>query len=107
MMRTIETRTGDYYGDGSQNLIWEIRDEQGVTAELYVSADSHEIMNIEVRSDRRGEGLARTLFETASAQTAVYHAPIAHRTDEGNAFALAVGGETISYSCDCFGCQED
>lgn len=102
---TIYQRTGDYYGDGTNNLIWEITDEQGIAAELYVSADRHEIMNIEVRRDRRGEGLARALYEAATSETTVYHAPVAHRTEEGDAFARAVGGETISYPCDCAGCD--
>jgi GNAT superfamily N-acetyltransferase len=103
----ITSRTGDYYGDQSTNLIWEIRDEQGVAAELYVSTDRHEIMNVEVREDLRGQGLARSLYQAATAETTIYHAPIAHRTEEGHAFALAVGGDTASYPCDCFGCQED
>lgn len=107
-MQTMETthRTGDYYGDGSRNLIWEIADEQGIAAELYVSVDRHEIMNVEVRSDRRGEGLARALYETA-ASTDIYHAPVAHRTEEGDAFARAVGGDTISYPCACAGCDTE
>lgn len=106
-MQTMEitSRTGDYYGDGSHNLIWEIADEQGVAADLYISVDRHEIMNVEVRSDRRGEGLARALYETAASTTDIYHAPVAHRSEEGDAFARAVGGPTISYPCDCAGCD--
>lgn len=108
-MRTAEIhhRTGDYYGDSAEYLIWEIRDEQSVAAELYVSTDRHEIMNVEVREDLRGQGLARSLYQAATAQTTIYHAPVAHRTEEGHAFALAVGGETASYPCDCFGCEGD
>ena len=105
-MRTAEitSRTGDYYGDGTSNHIWEITDEQGTIAELYVSVERHEIMNVEVREDHRGEGLARSLYQAAAAAMSIYHAPIAHRTPEGDAFAQAVGGETVSYECDCYGC---
>jgi GNAT superfamily N-acetyltransferase len=100
----ITRRGGDYYGDTTRNHIWGLIDEQGIAAELYVSTDRHEIMNIEVRADRRGEGLARTLFEAAASEMPIYHAPVAHRTEDGNAFAIAVGGDTISYPCSCFGC---
>jgi GNAT superfamily N-acetyltransferase len=103
----VQHRTGDYYGDGTRNLIWEFRDEQGVAAELYVSVENREIANIETRADRRGEGLARRLYEAAAGQTTVLHAPVAHRTDEGNAFAQAVGGPIADYPCDCFGCTCD
>ncbi|TDX84937.1 hypothetical protein [Amycolatopsis arida] len=107
MVEKIAYRTGDYYGDGSDNLIWEIRDDQGVVAELYVSVERHEITNIWVREDRRREGLARALYETASAHTTLYHAPVGHRSEEGHAFAEAVGGPSLSYPCDCAACSPD
>ncbi len=106
-MLTITSRTGDYYGDGSINHIWETRDADGdLIAELYVSTDRHEIMNIWVDDDHRGEGHARALYETAASQMDIFHAPTAHRTPEGDAFAEAVGGETIApYACDCYTCD--
>lgn len=107
MSETITYRTGDYYGDGTQNHIWEITDANGVAAELYVSADRHEIMNIDVRADRRREGLARALYTAATAMMTVYHAPDAHRSEEGALFAAAVGGETLTYDCDCTGCNPE
>lgn len=104
-MKTTQ-RTGDYYGDGTQNHIWETRDEDGtLIAELYVSTDRNEIMNIQVTKEHRGEGHARHLYETASAAMDIYHAPEAHRSTEGHAFAEAVGGDTIApYPCDCYAC---
>lgn len=106
-MTTITYRTGDYYGDTSSNHIWETHDTDGtLIAELYVSTDRHEIMNIEVTETHRGQGHARALYETASKQMDVYHAPAAHRSPEGNAFAEAVGGETVApYPCDCYACN--
>jgi hypothetical protein len=101
----ISQRVGDYYGDATSNHVFEITDESGVAAELYVSTDRHEIMNIEVREDRRGEGLARALYTAASCVMDICHAPVAHRTEEGHAFAQAVGGATITYPCDCAGCD--
>lgn len=103
----ITQRVGNYYSDSSSYHIFEITDEQGIAAELYVSTERHEIMQIEVRKDRRNEGLARALYTAASAVMDVYHAPVAHRTEEGNAFAQAVGGATITYPCDCAGCTVD
>lgn len=100
-------RTGNYYGDGQTYHIWEICDEQGIAAELYVSIERHEIMSIDVRADRRRQGLARTLYIAATAQMPVYHAPAAHRSEEGAAFAEAVGGEAISYPCTCTGCTPE
>lgn len=101
----ITYRTGDYYGDGTTRHIWEITDTDGTAAELYVSIETGEIMNIETRDDRRGEGLARALYETASATIEVFHAPEGHRTEAGHAFAEAVGGDTITYDCDCDACN--
>lgn len=102
----ITYRTGDYYGDGSTNHIWETRDEDGsVIGELYVDTDRHEIANIEVDEGHRGEGIALALYETAAAQMDVFHAPAAHRSLEGDAFAQAVGGPTVApYPCDCYAC---
>lgn len=107
MSEAITYRTGDYYGDSTQNHIWEIRDEQGVAAELYVSAERKEISNVEVRADRRRQGLARALYTAAIAQMPIYHAPEAHRSAEGQLFAQAVGGDTITYDCGCTGCSPD
>jgi predicted GNAT family N-acyltransferase len=98
-------RTGSYYGDNTQNHIWETREDGELVAELYVSTDRNEIMNIWTAEDRRGEGLARDIYETASTQMDVFHAPAAHRTPEGDAFAEAVGGDTVApYGCDCHAC---
>lgn len=98
-------RTGSYYGDATQNHIWETRDSGTLVAELYVSTSTSEIMNIWTAEDRRGEGLARAIYDTASAQQNVLHAPAAHRTPEGDAFAEAVGGDTAEYDCDCAACS--
>lgn len=91
----ITHRAGDYYGDASTNLIWEIRDEDGIAAELYVHPEHRMIMNVEVREDRRGEGLARELYEAASATGTIYHVPSWGCTQDGAAFAEAMGGEVL------------
>jgi len=97
MTTTITYRIGSYYGDATVNHIWEIADEQGVASELYVSIEDAEVMQVETREDRRGEGLARQLWDAANAQLGtVYHSLPAHRTPEGDAFANAVGGESVT-----------
>ena len=95
-MSSITTRRGDYYGDATDNLTWEITDEQGIAAELYIHAEHHMIMNLTVRENRRGEGLARALYEAADATATIFHAPEWACSPEGAAFAEAMGGETIS-----------
>jgi hypothetical protein len=100
-------RTGSYYSDDTHNHIWETRDGDQLIAELYVSTTTHEITNIWTAENRRGEGLARALYTTACAQQTVLHAPAAHRTPEGDAFAEAVGGDTAEYDCDCAACTYD
>ena len=102
----ITYTTGTYYGEGETLHTWTIADEAGTAAELYIHMDSLTVSNIETREDRRGEGLARSLWEAANATLGtVYHDLPAHRTYEGDCFAQAVGGEsatecTITF-CNC------
>lgn len=89
----ITYRTGHYYGEAEMLHIFEVTDEQGVASELYVTMDHLEVVSVETRKDRQGEGLARSLWEAANAKLGeVYHSLPAHRTEEGDAFARAVGG---------------
>ena len=53
------------------------------------------ILNIEVNEDRRGEGIARELFEYADAEQGLYHIPSWGRTEDGDGFAEAMGGDTM------------
>lgn len=107
MQMEITRRDGDYYGDATANHIWEITDESGIVAELYVSVERHEIMQVWTREARRGEGLARALYETASREMDIYHAPESHRTPEGHAFAHAVGGESVECDAGCCTTTDD
>ncbi|WP_328439072.1 GNAT family N-acetyltransferase [Nocardia puris] len=101
----ITYRTDDHYGDGDLH-IWEATIDNTVIGALYVDMVRAEIANIEVNTDYQGQGIARRLYETAAAQMPIYHAPEQHRTPEGDAFARAVGGETVApYACDCWACE--
>lgn len=91
----IQHRTGDYYGDGTQNLIWEVIEDGQVIAELYVAAANGLIMNVSVNEDRQGEGHTRALYEAATTTHTIYHVPAWGCTEDGLAFAEAMGGETM------------
>lgn len=94
---TTTYRTGTYSPTETELLhIWETTDEHGLASALYVSTERMTVVNIETRSDRQGEGLARHLWETAQEQMndEILHDLPAHRTAEGDSFAEAVGGDS-------------
>lgn len=103
----ITRRTGTYSDLDPEPLwIWEAHDQSGIASALYVSHTRHEIVQVETRDDRRRQGLATALYETACSETDIYHAPEGHRTEQGDAFARRVGGETVPpYPCDCAACD--
>lgn len=92
MTATI-TRT-EQITDGLDSITWTITDEGGIASEL-IAHTSGLILSIETRSDRQGEGLARSLYAHADAEHGLYHVPAWGRTPEGDAFAIAMGGETM------------
>lgn len=95
-MTTITHRTGTYGTETHEQHIYEIHDEHGTAAELYIDPTYLVIANIEVRADRRGEGLARALYEHADEHLGgIYHMPDWGCTPEGHGFAAAVGGDTL------------
>lgn len=102
-MTTITYSTSTYYGEAELLHRWAIEDEAGIASELFVDMDTLTVVNIETRSDRRGEGLARALWDAATAQFDVLHDVPAHRTPEGDAFAEAVGGDSAD-ECLIAGC---
>nr|DAF97222.1 MAG TPA: acetyltransferase domain containing protein [Siphoviridae sp. ctksc2] len=53
------------------------------------------ILNVEVDEDRQGEGIARALFEYADDAQGLYHIPSWGRTEDGDRFANAMGGDTM------------
>lgn len=75
--------------------VWAATDNGTVIGELYADLTTGQIMQIEVDTNRRGEGIATAMYRAAVTQTALYHSPDEHCTPEGLAFKHAVGGETI------------
>ncbi|WGD38459.1 hypothetical protein [Lysinibacter sp. HNR] len=65
-------------------------------SELMLWTGTREVANIETATAYQGQGFARALWEHASAEAECFHSLPHHRTHEGDAFARAVGGETIS-----------
>ena len=93
-MITIEYSTGTYYTETEILHRWFAIEDGERIGELYADVDREIIMNIEVIPGRRGEGIARSLYEAADQMLDhLKHAPAGGCTPEGLAFAQAVGGE--------------
>ena len=91
----ITNRQGTYYEETEIMNIFEAHENGQLIGEMYLDINTGQIMQIEVNEDRRGEGIARAIYEYACSITNVYHAPDEHCTREGLAFKNAVGGEEI------------
>ena len=78
---------------------------------LLIDAGTRKVENVETREEFARQGLASALWVAASAEGECFHAVEHHRTPEGDAFAQAVGGETIAPELDvidvCFICCAD
>lgn len=93
-MITIDYSTGTYYSEAEILHRWFAIEDGERIGELYVAIDTEIILNVEVSEDRRGEGIARSLYEAADQMLDhLKHAPAGGCTPEGLAFAQAVGGE--------------
>lgn len=79
-------------------------------AELAIRTTTREVANIETRRAYQRQGFARLLWEAANAEGQCFHSLDHHRTEEGEIFAHAVGGETISaeagYQAECIICTD-
>jgi predicted GNAT family acetyltransferase len=67
---------------------------------LTVDAATRKVCNVETGRGFERQGFARALWEAANAEAECFHAVEHHRTAEGDLFAQAVGGETISAELD-------
>ncbi|PWV44577.1 GNAT family N-acetyltransferase [Nocardiopsis sp. L17-MgMaSL7] len=72
-----------------------ITEDGQIASELYVDMNTLIIENIETAPQYRREGIATELFAAAEKRLPeVLHARPEHRTEEGNGWAEAVGGDT-------------
>lgn len=85
---TAETTTYSMIIDGEQ------------VSFLNIDAATRKVTNIETLRAHQGEGYARALWEHANAEAECFHALPHHRSQDGDAFAEAVGGETIDAEYD-------
>ena len=99
---TITYAVAPYPGETvDQHRFQAITDNGDIASELYVAMDTLIIANIETAADYRREGIATALFAAAEAQLPqVLHARPEHRTEYGDAWADAVGGDTEDHEDD-------
>lgn len=98
-MSTEITRTETTI-DGMDAIVWTLT----VDGETIAHLDAHTsglILSIEVDADRQGEGHARRLYEHADAEQGLLHVPAWGRTEDGDAFAQAMGGDTMDDATAC------
>lgn len=69
--------------------------DEGIEVGELIAHTTGLILNVEVNADRQGEGIARQLFEYADAEQGLYHIPSWGRTEDGDGFAEAMGGDTM------------
>ena len=67
---------------------------------LDIDATTRKVTNVETLDEFARQGLARSLWVAANSEAECFHAVEHHRTPEGDAFAQAVGGETIAPELD-------
>lgn len=75
-----------------------IRYEIRIDGETVGHLDAHTsglILMVEISDDHQGEGYARALYTHADADLGLYHVPAWGMTDDGAAFADAMGGDTM------------
>ena len=93
-MIAIQYQQDTYYDETEIQHCWFAIEDGERIGELYVAIDTEIISNIEVIPSRRGEGIARSLYEAADQMLDhLKHAPAGGCTPEGLAFAQAMGGE--------------
>lgn len=82
---------------GTLMHVWRVGD----IAELKVEVATGEIGWVWTHEDHREQGHATALYGYAFADLdgAIFHAPESHRTDDGNRFAVRVGGAALACTC--------
>lgn len=81
---------------------WSMVVDGETVSELWVEIETGEIMQVETPREHQGNGFASALYRQAATEIAIYHAPVSHRSYEGNRFAESVGGPTATCPADCY-----
>ncbi len=87
------TSTTTHY-DGLDQIVWTITIDGEQVAEL-AHHTSGLILSVDTDPEHRGQGYARALYEAADAAHGLLHVPTWGRTEDGDAFADAMGGDTM------------
>lgn len=78
---------------------------------LTIDAETRRVCNVETADGFERQGFARALWVAANAERECFHDLDHHRTAEGDLFAQAMGGRTISdelgHQDECFVCTGD
>lgn len=80
---------------------WSLTIDGVTVSELWVSTATGEIVQVETPAEHQGNGYATALYQAAAAEIAIYHAPEAHRTYQGDRFARSVGGDSLPCTDGC------
>lgn len=80
-----------------------------LAARLWTDLATGEIGNVETEAGHTRQGYATALYTYAAARTAIYHAPVSHRSVEGHAWAERVGGPSLTcdHTCYCYNPSEE
>ena len=74
---------------------WSLTIDGETVSQLWVAIATGEIIQVETPAEHQGNGYASALYRQAASEIAIYHAPEAHRTHEGDRFARSVGGQSL------------
>lgn len=69
--------------------------DDGTEVAYLLAHTSGLILNVEVDDDHQGEGIATRLYRHADAAQGLYHVPSWGRTEDGDAWATRMGGDTM------------
>jgi hypothetical protein len=105
--RQITRNIATYPGETTPLHHWTATVNGETVADLWVDITTGEIMNVETAKNHQGHGHASALYRQAATEIAIFHAPEAHRTYEGNRFAASVGGPALPCLHGCAMCAAD
>ena len=95
----------------ADEITYSIKIDGQVASFLTITAEHRVVANVETVETHQRQGLARALWQAANAEATVLHQQDHHRTFEGDAYALAMGGETADETTDycehCIICTGD
>ena len=102
-MTTTITRT-----EQADTIVYAAMIDGQQVSHLDIDGQSRMVWNVETADGFERQGFARMLWEAANAEAECFHALDHHRTPDGDAFASAMGGETIDeqagYVAECCIC---